>query len=104
MKRKVDPSPGFDSTQIRPPCRSTILAQVARPRPVPGNSSPSCNRRKAAKFSSAVRILSFYSAAGSSLQVDDKSDSAYHEKEEVRPSGILSGKEIKAPASAEKPK
>ena len=40
--------------------------------------------------------------AGASLQVDDKSNAAYYEKEGVRPSGILSGKEVKTPASAEK--
>jgi lipid-binding SYLF domain-containing protein len=42
------------------------------------------------------------SLEGSSLQVDDKSNAAYYEKEAVRPSVILSGSEIKTPASAEK--
>ena len=36
MKLKVAPCPGSDSTQIRPPWRSTILLQIARPMPVPG--------------------------------------------------------------------
>jgi hypothetical protein len=36
LKRKVEPLPGSDSTPIRPPWRSTIFLQVARPMPVPG--------------------------------------------------------------------
>src|SRR5262245_15499414 len=31
----VDPLPTVDSTQIRPPCISTICLAMARPRPVP---------------------------------------------------------------------
>jgi lipid-binding SYLF domain-containing protein len=42
------------------------------------------------------------SLEGSSLQVDDKSNAAYYEKEAVRPSMILSGSEVNTPASAEK--
>src|SRR5262245_44524812 len=33
--RKVEPLPGVDITQIRPPCISTICLAMARPRPVP---------------------------------------------------------------------
>src|ERR1019366_6126517 len=40
---KVAPAPGSDSTQIRPPLRSTIFLQSARPMPVPGISFP-CKR------------------------------------------------------------
>ncbi len=35
----VDPCPKAESTQIRPPCSSTILRHVASPMPVPGYSS-----------------------------------------------------------------
>src|SRR6266540_4415851 len=31
----VDPSPGLDSTQIRPPCNSTMRFEMVRPSPVP---------------------------------------------------------------------
>ena len=34
-KKKVEPCPGCDSTQIAPPWRSTIFLQMARPMPVP---------------------------------------------------------------------
>jgi hypothetical protein len=37
-KKKVEPFPGSDSTQMRPPWRSTIFLQMARPIPVPGDS------------------------------------------------------------------
>ncbi len=36
VKKKVEPSPGVDSTRICPPCRSMILLTIARPMPVPG--------------------------------------------------------------------
>src|SRR5207245_4408010 len=36
LKEKVAPFPGSDSTQIRPPCRSTMRLHTARPMPVPG--------------------------------------------------------------------
>src|SRR5712691_10442974 len=39
VKKKAEPRPGSDSTQIRPPCLSTIFLQTARPMPVPGYSS-----------------------------------------------------------------
>jgi putative ABC transport system permease protein len=35
----VEPLPGSDATDILPPCRSTIFLQIARPIPVPANSS-----------------------------------------------------------------
>jgi hypothetical protein len=38
VNRKVAPSPGCDSTQILPPCFSTIRLQIASPIPVPGIS------------------------------------------------------------------
>src|SRR4030042_5473798 len=53
-------------------------------------------------YSRSRGLFAGISLEGSSLQVDDKSNAAYYEKEEVRPSGILSGKEVKTPASAEK--
>ena len=40
----VDPFPSSDSTQIRPPYRSAIRWQIARPIPVPGNRSLVCSR------------------------------------------------------------
>src|ERR1700687_1814823 len=43
-KRKVDPCPTCDSTEMVPPCRSTIFLQMANPMPVPANSSRLCNR------------------------------------------------------------
>src|SRR5262245_9825531 len=39
VNENVLPRPGWLSTQIRPPCRSTIFLQTARPIPVPGYSS-----------------------------------------------------------------
>ena len=38
-KRNVEPCPGSDSTEMLPPCRSTIFLQMAKPMPVPANSS-----------------------------------------------------------------
>jgi hypothetical protein len=35
VKENVDPSPGLDSTQIRPPCSSTMRLEMVRPKPVP---------------------------------------------------------------------
>src|SRR6266487_5441347 len=35
VKQNVDPLPGSDSTQIRPPCISMIRLAIDRPRPVP---------------------------------------------------------------------
>src|SRR5229473_4902463 len=43
-KRKVEPCPGCDSTEMLPPCRSTIFLQMASPIPVPANSSRLCSR------------------------------------------------------------
>src|SRR5680860_384773 len=43
-KRKVEPCPGFDSTEMLPPCRSTIFLQMANPMPVPANLSLLCSR------------------------------------------------------------
>src|SRR6185312_12506283 len=35
LTKNVDPCPSSDSTQIRPPCSSTMCLAIARPRPVP---------------------------------------------------------------------
>src|ERR1700733_7649536 len=43
-KRNVEPCPGCDSTEILPPCRSTIFLQIANPMPVPSKSSRLCRR------------------------------------------------------------
>ncbi len=43
-KRKVEPCPGCDSTEMLPPWRSTIFLQMASPMPVPANSSRLCRR------------------------------------------------------------
>ncbi len=49
---KVAPRPGSDSTQIRPPWRSTILLQIAKPMPVPGYCVRVCRRSKIRKMRS----------------------------------------------------
>jgi hypothetical protein len=38
QKRKVEPCPGCDSTEMLPLCRSTIFLRMANPMPVPANS------------------------------------------------------------------
>src|SRR5678815_2447311 len=35
VNRKVEPRPGLDSTQMRPPCRSMMRLAIDSPRPVP---------------------------------------------------------------------
>ena len=52
-------------------------------------------------YSRSRGLFAGISLEGSSLQVDDKSNAAFYEKEDIRPSGILSG-EVKTPAVAEK--
>jgi len=52
-------------------------------------------------YSRSRGLFAGISLEGSSLQVDDKSNAAFYDKENVHPSGILSG-EVKTPASAEK--
>jgi lipid-binding SYLF domain-containing protein len=52
-------------------------------------------------YSRSRGLFAGISLEGSSLQVDDKSNAAYYEKEAVQPSGILSGTEVKTPAGAE---
>jgi len=42
------------------------------------------------------------SLEGSSMQIDDKSNAAYYERGDIQPSGILSGKDLKTTAGAEK--
>ena len=41
---KVAPRPGSDSAHTLPPCRATTRRTVARPMPVPSNSSRGCSR------------------------------------------------------------
>lgn len=53
-------------------------------------------------YSRSRGLFAGISLEGSSLQVDDKSNAAFYEKENVHPSEILSGKEVKTPAVAEK--
>jgi lipid-binding SYLF domain-containing protein len=53
-------------------------------------------------YSRSRGLFAGVSLEGSSMQIDDKSNAAYYEKEEVRPPAILAGKEVKTPASAEK--
>jgi lipid-binding SYLF domain-containing protein len=53
-------------------------------------------------YSRSRGLFAGISLEGSSMQIDEKSNSAYYEKEEVRPSAILAGKEVKTPASGEK--
>jgi hypothetical protein len=45
VKKKVEPFPISDSSHRRPPLRSPIFLQIARPMPVPGISPP-CQRCK----------------------------------------------------------
>ena len=52
VKKNVDPLPGSDSTQMRPPWRSTIFLHTARPMPVPSYSSRLCRRLKIIKMRS----------------------------------------------------
>src|SRR5215207_4450463 len=44
VNQNVVPRPGSDSTHMRPPWRSTIFLQIARPMPVPGYSARVCRR------------------------------------------------------------
>lgn len=53
-------------------------------------------------YSRSRGLFAGVSLEGSSLQIDDKSDAAYYGKADIHPSGILSGKEVKTPESAEK--
>src|SRR5215813_1603544 len=53
VNKNVAPWPHCDSTQIRPPWRSTIFLQIANPMPVPGYSLRECNRWKIWKIRSA---------------------------------------------------
>ena len=53
-------------------------------------------------YSRSRGLFAGISLEGSSLQVDDKGNAAYYEKEGVHPPGILSGKDVKTPAGAEK--
>ena len=43
-RERIEPCPGWDSTEMVPPCRSTIFLQIASPMPVPANSSRLCSR------------------------------------------------------------
>ena len=44
VKKNVAPWSSWDSTQIRPPCRSTIFLLMAKPIPLPGYSVRVCKR------------------------------------------------------------
>ena len=44
-KENVEPSPSVDSSQMRPPCCSTMCRAIARPRPVPPGVSPRTRAR-----------------------------------------------------------
>src|SRR6266550_2681340 len=52
LKLKVEPFPGSDCTQSRPPWRSTIFLLMANPMPVPENSSRACKRWNMTKIRS----------------------------------------------------
>jgi len=52
-------------------------------------------------YSRSRGLFAGVSLEGSSLQIDDKSNAAYYEKEAVQPSGILSGQDVKTPPGAE---
>ena len=52
VKWNLAPFPGSGSTHMRPPCRSTIFLQMAKPMPVPGYSSRPCRRWKMMKMRS----------------------------------------------------
>ena len=83
----------------------TLGAEAAAAGPVGRSVKASTDIELKAEIYSYSRSRGLFagvSLEGSSLQVDDKSNAAYYEKEGVRPSGILSGKEVKTPASAEK--
>src|SRR5579872_305499 len=49
VKKNVDPFPGSESAQMRPPLRSTIFWHIAKPMPVPSYSFP-CRRRNTPKI------------------------------------------------------
>jgi lipid-binding SYLF domain-containing protein len=53
-------------------------------------------------YSRSRGLFAGISLEGSSMQVDDKSNAAYYEKGAVQPSDIISGKDAKTPADAEK--
>jgi len=53
-------------------------------------------------YSRSRGLFAGISLEGSSLQVDDKSNAAYYERGDIQPSGILSGKDLKTTAGAEK--
>ncbi len=53
VKKKVAPSPGRPSAQMRPPWREITRCAVASPMPVPSNSVASCRRWNAPKSLSA---------------------------------------------------
>ena len=53
---KVVPLPTHDSAQIRPPWRSMVFLQMARPIPVPGYSAAACARWKMSKMRSASAV------------------------------------------------
>lgn len=53
-------------------------------------------------YSRSRGLFAGVSLEGSSLQVDDKANAAYYGKEDVRPSAILAGKEVRVPEGADR--
>lgn len=53
-------------------------------------------------YSRSRGLFAGISLEGSSLQIDHESDAAFYGKGDIRPSGIIEGKEAKTPAAAEK--
>ncbi|NJD61610.1 MAG: lipid-binding SYLF domain-containing protein, partial [Deltaproteobacteria bacterium] len=53
-------------------------------------------------YSRSRGLFAGVSLEGSALQIDDEADAAYYGKAGIRPSDILSGKDLKAPPSADR--
>ncbi len=53
-------------------------------------------------YSRSRGLFAGISLEGSSLQIDHESDAAFYGKADIRPSGIIEGKEANTPAAAEK--
>lgn len=53
-------------------------------------------------YSRSRGLFAGVSLEGSALQIDDEANAAYYGKAEIRPADILSGKDLKAPASADR--
>lgn len=53
-------------------------------------------------YSRSRGLFAGISLEGSSLQVDHEADAAFYDKRDIRPSEVIEGREVKAPAAAEK--